>query len=99
MAREIALPHPGEVLKEEFLDPMGISVYAAAKAIGVSRGQLNELCQGKHRITASTALKLGKYLNVDPLWFMNMQAKYDLEESIEKLADELAAIEPASRAA
>ncbi|MDE1991710.1 MAG: HigA family addiction module antidote protein [Rhizobiaceae bacterium] len=99
MAREIPLPHPGEVLKEEFLDPMGISVYAAAKAIGVSRSQLNDICRGEHRITAPIALRLGKYLNVDPRWFMNMQSKYDLDESNEALADALAAIEPFQHAA
>jgi antitoxin HigA-1 len=99
MAREIPLPHPGEVLKEEFFEPLGISVYAAAKAIGVSRGQLNEICKGKHRITAPIALRLGRYLNVDPRWFMNMQTKYDLEHSAADLAQDLQAIEPFADAA
>ncbi|NTG00183.1 HigA family addiction module antidote protein [Rhizobium rhizogenes] len=99
MTREIPIPHPGEVLKEEFFDPMGISVYAAAKAMHVPRSQLNDICRGELRITASIALRLGKYLDVDPRWFMNMQAKYDLDESTEQLADELEAIEPVKHAA
>jgi addiction module HigA family antidote len=99
MAREVPLPHPGEILKEEFLDPMGISVYAASKAIGVSRSQLNSICHGKNKITVSMALRLGKYLGVDPRWFMNMQNQYDLEESARDLGDVLEAIEPVPHAA
>jgi len=98
MAREIPLPHPGEILKEEFLEPMGISVYAAAKAIGVSRSQLNDICRGENRMTASIALRLGRYFGVDPQWFMNMQTKYDLAISSEQLAAELESIAPARAA-
>ena len=99
MKREIPLPHPGEILKEEFLVPMGLTVYAAAKAIGVSRSQLNGICRGEHRITAPIALRLGKYLGVDPRWFMNMQAEYDLDTSSEELEDVLKTIEPLQTAA
>lgn len=99
MAREIPFPHPGEVLKEEFLDAMGISVYAASKAIGISRGQLNDICRGKHRITAPIALRLSRFLNVDATWFMNMQTKYDLETSSEELAEKLDEIQPYALAA
>lgn len=94
MTREIPLPHPGEILREEFLQPMGVSVYAAAKAIGVSRSQLNKICHGEHRVTAGIAVRLGKYLNVDPAWFLNMQQVYDLERSTVELHDELESIEP-----
>lgn len=94
MSRDYPLPHPGEILREEFLEPMGISVYAAAKAIGVSRSQLNNICHGQHRITASIAVRLGKYLGVDPAWFMNMQQAYDLDLSANELRQELDAIEP-----
>ena len=99
MTRDIPLPHPGEILKEEFLVPMGVTVYAAARAIGVSRSQLNGICRGEHRITAPIALRLGKYLGVDPRWFMNMQAKYDLETSSAELEDVLKTIEPIQSAA
>jgi addiction module HigA family antidote len=84
---------------EEFLEPMEISVYEVANAMGVARSQLNEICRGDGRITAGMALRLGKYLGVDPCWFMNMQAKYDLEQSNEELADALAAIQPVRHAA
>ena len=72
------MPHPGTILKEEFLDPLGRSVYALAKEIRVPRSRINDICLGKHGITANIALRLGKFFNVDPQWFMNVQAKYDL---------------------
>lgn len=94
MARDIPLPHPGEILKEEFFHPMGLSVYAVSKAIGTSRSRLNEICQGKHGITANIALRLGRYFGMDPQFFMNLQSKCDLERAKEDLADTLAKIEP-----
>ncbi len=94
MAREIELPHPGEILKTEFLQPMGLSVYALAKALGVPRSRINGVCRGEQGITASLALRLGRYFNVDSRWFMNMQTQYDLEIEAERLAEKLAAIEP-----
>jgi len=99
MVREIPLPHPGIVLKEEFLEPMGISVYAAAKATGIARSQLNRVCNGGLNITAPMALRLGKYLNFDPKWFMNMQVTFDLVSSSESLTRELQAIDPVRSAA
>ncbi len=74
----IPLPHPGEVLRTEFLEPMGLSVYAVAKAIGVPRSRLNEIAHGRQGISASVALRLGKFFGVDPQWFMNMQSRHDL---------------------
>ena len=94
MAREIELPHPGEVLKTEFLEPMGLSVYALAKALGVPRSRINGVCRGEQGITAALALRLGRYFDVDSRWFMNMQTQYDLEIEAERLADKLAAIAP-----
>ena len=78
MTATIPMPHPGAVLREEFLEPMGVSVYALAKAIHVTRSRINEICRGRQAITANIALRLGRFLGVDPQWFMNMQAKYDL---------------------
>lgn len=92
--RIIPVPHPGAVLREEFLDPMGLSVYALAQAIHVPRSRINEICHGRQGISANIALRLGKFLNVDPQWFLNMQAKYDLETERERLKSELAAITP-----
>lgn len=94
MPREIPLPHPGIVLREEFLEPMGMSVYALAKAIDVPRSRINEICHGRQGITASIALRLGRFFGVDPQWFMNMQAKYDLSAAAEEMADALNRIQP-----
>jgi addiction module HigA family antidote len=92
MPRTIPLPHPGEVLREEFLDPMGLSVYALAKAIGVSRSRINEIAHGRQGITAGIALRLGKFFGVDPQWFMNMQSQYDLWRAHETI--DVSGIEP-----
>ncbi len=80
---KLTLPHPGEVLRGEFLEPMGLSVYALAKAIGVPRSRINEIVHARQGITAAIALRLGKFFGVDPQWFMNMQAKYDLRVAAE----------------
>jgi addiction module HigA family antidote len=74
----IPLPHPGAVLRSEFLEPMGLSVYAVAKAAGLPRSRLNEIVHGRQGITAPVALRLGTYFGVDPQWFMNMQSRHDL---------------------
>jgi antitoxin HigA-1 len=79
----IPLPHPGEVLRTEFLEPMGLSVYAVAKAIGVPRSRLNEIVHGRQGISAAIALRLGKFFGVDPQWFMNMQSRHDLRKAEE----------------
>ena len=93
MPRTIPMPHPGALLREEFLEPMGLSVYALAKAIHVPRSRINEICHGRQGISASIALRLGKYFGVDPQWFMNMQARYDLQVTAETLSQELDAIQ------
>ena len=94
MARKIPLPHPGIVLREEFLEPLGLSVYALAKAIGVPRSRLNEICNGRQGISANIALRLGRFFEVDPQWFMNLQSKYDLSAAAEEMADALDHIRP-----
>lgn len=75
MSRDIPLPHPGIVLKEEFLEPMGLSVCALAKTVRVTRSRLNDICLGRQGITAAMALRLGRFFGVDPAWFMNMQVE------------------------
>lgn len=92
--RTIPVPHPGSVLREEFLEPMELSVYALAQAIHVPRSRINEICHGRQGISANIALRLGKFFNVDPQWFLNMQTKYDLETERDRLQDDLAAITP-----
>jgi addiction module HigA family antidote len=98
MPADVPMPHPGIVLREEFLEPMGLSVYALAKATRVTRSRINDICNGRQGVTAAIALRLGRFFNVDPQWFMNMQSKYDLHVEAERLEEELAAIEPRSAA-
>ena len=90
MAEEkMASIHPGEVLKEDFLDPMGISQYRLAKDIGVHPRRINAIIQGKRSVTADTALRLGRYFGIEPEFWMNLQTHYDLEVESDRLAGKL----------
>jgi len=71
--------HPGEILLEEFLEPMGISQYRLAKDISVSPRRINEIVQGKRSITADTALRLSRYFGLSERFWLNLQSRYDLE--------------------
>jgi len=71
--------HPGEILLEEFLRPMGISQYRLAKDISVSPRRINEIVHGKRAITADTALRLGRFFGMAPQFWLNLQNRYDLE--------------------
>jgi antitoxin HigA-1 len=79
--------HPGEILFEEFLQPMGISQYKLAKDINVPARRINEIVQGKRAITANTALRLGRYFGMSPQFWINLQSHYDLEIEADKLAN------------
>ena len=81
--------HPGEVLLDEFLKPMGISQYRLAKEISVPPRRINEIVQKKRGISADTALRLGRYFNMSPEFWMNLQGHYDLESERDKLAHKL----------
>lgn len=81
--------HPGEVLLDEFLAPMGISQYRLAKDISVPPRRINEIVQKKRGITADTALRLGRYFNMSPEFWINLQGHYDLEAERDKLARKL----------
>ena len=71
--------HPGEILLEEFLDPMGISQYRVAKDISVPARRINEIVHGRRGISADTALRLSKYFGTTERFWMNLQMRYDLE--------------------
>ena|SRR3990172_2477949 len=88
--------HPGEVLQEEFLGPMGISVYRLAKETGLSQTHLGQIIRGERNITAETALKIGRFLNTGPAFWMNLQALYDIEEAERRHRREVKAIHPYS---
>jgi antitoxin HigA-1 len=81
--------HPGEVLLEEFLKPMGISQYRLAKAIGVSAMRISEICSGKRSITADTALRLARAFGSTPGFWLGLQADYDTEEAEKTIGDAL----------
>ena len=70
--------HPGEILLEEFLRPMGISQYRLAKDISVTQRRISEITQGKRSITADTALRLGRYFGMEAQFWLNLQSRYDL---------------------
>ncbi|MBW1892304.1 MAG: HigA family addiction module antidote protein [Deltaproteobacteria bacterium] len=71
--------HPGEILMEEFLEPMGISQYRLAKNISVPPRRINEIVHGKRSITADTALRLGRFFGMSAQFWLNLQTRYDLE--------------------
>ena len=81
--------HPGEILKEEFLDPMGITQYRLSKDINVPPRRINEIVLCKRSISADTALRLGRFFNMSPQFWTNLQAHYDLEIESDKLGDKL----------
>jgi antitoxin HigA-1 len=71
--------HPGEILRGEFLTPLGISVYELASAIKVPRSRVNDIVLGRRAITTDTALRLGRYFGMTPQFWINLQALYDLD--------------------
>ena len=86
MKREKIVPiHPGEILMEEFLKPLGISQYRLAKDISVPARRINEIVQRKRSISADTALRLSRYFNLSERFWLNLQARYDLEMQKDKL--------------
>jgi antitoxin HigA-1 len=73
--------HPGEVLREEYLVPLGLSARALAKELGVPANRLTEIMRGARDITADTAIRLGRYFRTDPRFWLNLQAAYDLSKA------------------
>ncbi|WP_230661025.1 HigA family addiction module antitoxin [Psychrobacter sp. I-STPA10] len=91
---DIPLLTPGEYLKTEFLDELGISAYALARATHMPDSRLSEIINGKRAITADTALRLAKYFGTSAQFWINLQAHYDLEMASREVADDIASIEP-----
>jgi addiction module HigA family antidote len=89
----LPLTTPSEVLNEEFLIPLGISQYRLAKDIGVPARRINEIVHGRRAVTPDTALRLGKYFGVSAQFWLNLQARYDLQRA-ERSADFLSKIQP-----
>jgi addiction module HigA family antidote len=81
--------HPGEILLEEFLKPMNISQYRLALDIGVPARRINEIVHGKRSISADTALRLSRHFGMSERFWMNLQARYDIEVEKDRLAGRL----------
>ena len=91
--------HPGEILREEFLRPLGLSSNALARAIVVTPARLNEIVRGRRGISADTALRLARYFGSSVDLWMNLQRRYDVECARDALGDALEKIKPRKAAA
>jgi addiction module HigA family antidote len=91
---KLAPIHPGEVLMEDFIEPLGITQHKVAVAIDVPPRRINEIVHGKRRITADTALRLARYFGTTDLFWVNLQNRYDLEVERDALGESLDRIEP-----
>ena len=81
--------HPGVILNDEFLEPLGLSAYALAKAIGVPRNRITGIVRGERAITADTALRLGRFFAMSPEFWLGLQMDYDLEITRASIGDRL----------
>ena len=88
--------HPGEILDEEFLHPMGISQYRLAKAIGVDPRRIHSIVHGNRSITAETALLLSRFFGNSAKFWIGLQAQYDLEMATDRMGQRLEAVTPHS---
>jgi addiction module HigA family antidote len=86
--------HPGEVLMLDFLEPLGVTQHRLAVSIGVPPRRINEIVHGKRRISADTALRLARYFGTSERFWINLQARYDLEVERDNLGSVLEAITP-----
>ena len=73
--------HPGEILREEYLVPLGLSARALAKALGVPANRLTEIMRGERDVSADTAIRLGRYFGTDPRFWLNLQSAHDLSKA------------------
>jgi antitoxin HigA-1 len=83
--KRLPLVHPGEILRDDFLRPMKISVYSLAQAIKVPRSRVNDIVLRRRGITADSAFRLGRYFGTSPDFWNNLQARYDLDAADRKL--------------
>ena len=90
--------HPGEILREEFLAPLGLAPYTLAKALGVPRTRIERLAREETPVTPDTALRLARYFGTTPEFWMNLQSAYDLTREEMTKRDEIAAIAPRNAA-
>ncbi len=91
MSKQLDEIHPGEILLEEFLKPMGISARQLAADIDVSPSRISEVVNGLRPITADTALRLGLFFNMEPRFWINLQTEYDMRVATRTVSDKIAA--------
>jgi addiction module HigA family antidote len=87
--RKLSPVHPGEILLEEFLQPLGISQYRVAKDLSVPPRRINEIVRGTRTVSADTALRLARYFGTSERFWLNLQSRYDLEVARDRLGDRL----------
>ena len=88
-AKRLAPVHPGEVLLEEFLTPLGLTQYRLAKSLTVPPRRINEIVHGKRAVSADTALRLARFFGTSERFWLNLQTSYDLEIERDRLGDRL----------
>ncbi|MGH2379829.1 MAG: HigA family addiction module antitoxin [Candidatus Limnocylindria bacterium] len=89
MGKRLAPVHPGEVLREEFLSPMGISQYRLAKDIGAPPRRVNEIVHGSRAVSVDTALRLARYFGTSERFWLNLQAQHDLDLESDRIGDRI----------
>lgn len=94
VARDFLPINPGEILKEEFLDPLGVTAYRLAKETRVPQDRVSNIVHGRRGITADTALRFGRFFGVEPQFWLNLQTRYDLEVAREALGETLTEVTP-----
>jgi addiction module HigA family antidote len=94
MAEKIPTPAIGAILKDEFMEPLGLSAYQLAKEVHVPASRILEILHGKRRVTVATALRFSRYFGLSERFFINLQADIDLRNEREALAGELERIKP-----
>lgn len=92
--KKLAPIHPGEILMEDFLEGFSITQHKLAVSIGVPPRRINEIVHGKRAITADTALRLGKFFGTSAQFWLNLQTHYDLDVAEDRVAEQIAAINP-----
>jgi addiction module HigA family antidote len=89
LERKMAPIHPGEVLQEEFLTPLGLSQHRLALDIGVDSRRINAIVSGKRNVTANTALRLARYFKMSPEFWLGLQSQYDLDKEQDELGERI----------
>jgi antitoxin HigA-1 len=92
--RKVPYPHPGEILLEEFLKPLGVTQYRLAKEIGVPQRRIGEIVAGKRAITADTGLRLSRFFSISDGFWIGLQTDYDAAQAKDSLGRKLKAIKP-----